>query len=447
MIMLEEGRVMRSRSLWIFFWLLLIWFVIVQTDKGVAQETKVYTLEEGVAEALANNWALKAKQEKLGQATSVKNQARANFLPKLSMNYGYTRLGADRKIRYLQDLTVGTRDNYTWQGSVVQPLFTGFALISTYRLAELGIDQSKMEIELEKLDLALKVKQTYFEILAADKALESFNKAAEALESHAKVARSFYEVGMTPINDLLEAEVNLGNAQRDVNVAKNATQLSRSSFNTVLSRPVNAKVAVEDILVPKPERGNFQEYLQKALKNRPEMKIVEINILKADQQIRLAKSKIYPEVVLAFDYIKEGDTPDVSGSDLHKADEWQATAGLSWTFWEWGKTYYAVKEQDSLKKELIKTRMSLEDQIQLQIKDAVLNLEQAEKNIPISQKAVEQGEENLRVSEERYKAQVSTSTEVVDAQRYLTRARVNNFTAYYDYHLAKAQLLRSMGTF
>lgn len=438
---------MRSRSLWIFFWLLLIWFVVFQTDKGVAQEAKVYTLEEGVAEALANNWALKAKQEKLAQATSVKNQARANFLPKLSMNYGYTRLGADRKIRYLQDLTVGTRDNYAWQGSVTQPLFTGFALISTYRLAELGIDQSKMEIELERLDLALKVKQVYFEILAADKALESFNKAVEALESHAKVARSFYEVGMIPVNDLLESEVNLANAQRDVNVAKNATQLSRSSFNTVLSRPVNAKVAVKDILVPKPERGNFQDYLQKALKNRPEMKIVEINILKADQQIRLARSKIYPEVVLAFDYMKEGDTPDVSGSDLHKADEWQATAGLSWTFWEWGKTYYAVKEQDSLKKELIKTRMSLEDQIQLQIKDAVLNLEQAEKNIPITQKAVEQGEENLRVSTERYKAQVTTSTEVVDAQRYLTRARVNNFTAYYDYRLAKAQLLRSMGTF
>ena len=447
MIMKMEEKVMKPKTSWNLFWSLFLFFLVFQPAGGAAQEEKVYTLEEGVAEALANNWALKAKQEKLDQATSVKNQARANFLPKLSMNYGYTRLGAAKSIRYLEDLTIGTRDNYRWQGSVVQPLFTGFALISTYRLAELGIDQSRMEIELEKLDLALKVKQAYFEILAADQALKSFNKAAEALESHVKVARSFYEVGMIPVNDLLQSEVNLGNAQRDVIVAKNATQLSRSSFNTVLSRPVNAKVAVEDILVHKPERGNFQDYLQKALKNRPEMKIVEINILKTDQQIRLAKSKIYPEVVLAFDYVKEGDTPDVSGSDLHEADEWQATAGLSWTFWEWGKTYYTVKEQESLKKELIKTKMALEDQIQLQIKDAVLNLEQAEKNIPISQKAVEQGEENLRVSTERYKAQVSTSTEVVDAQRYLTRARVNNFTAYYDYHLAKAQLLRSMGEY
>ncbi|MEE9420739.1 MAG: TolC family protein [Desulfatiglandaceae bacterium] len=438
---------MKPKTSLILFWALFFWFLIFQPDRGVAQETKVYTLQESIAEALANNWSLRAKQEKLDQATSVKNQARADFLPKLSTTYGYTRLGADRKIRYLQDLTIGTRDNYWWQGTVTQPLFTGFALLSTYRLAQLGIDQSKMEIELEKLDLALNVKQTYFEILAADKALEAFEKAEEALASHVKVARSFYEVGMIPINDLLESEVELGNAQHDVIRALNATQLSRSTFNTVLSRPVNAKVEVEDILVHEPEGGSFQEYLQKALKGRPEMRLIEINILQGDQRIRLARSKNYPEVVLTFDYMKEGDTLDVSGSDVHEADEWQAGAALSWTFWEWGKTYYAVKEQESLKKELIKTRMALEDQIQLQIKDGVLGLEEAEKNIPITQKAVEQGEENLRVSEERYKAQVSTSTEVLDAQRYLTTARVNNFNAYYNYHLAKARLLWAMGEF
>ncbi|MBC8461202.1 MAG: TolC family protein, partial [Deltaproteobacteria bacterium] len=123
---------MKPKTSWNLFWSLFLFFLVFQPAGGATQEEKVYTLEEGVAEALANNWALKAKQEKLDQATSVKNQARANFLPKLSMNYGYTRLGAAKSIRYLEDLTIGTRDNYRWQGSVVQPLFTGFALISTY---------------------------------------------------------------------------------------------------------------------------------------------------------------------------------------------------------------------------------------------------------------------------------------------------------------------------
>jgi outer membrane protein TolC len=132
---------------------------------------------------------------------------------------------------------------------------------------------------------------------------------------------------------------------------------------------------------------------------------------------------------------------------LHQASNWAAQAALKWTFWEWGKTYYTVKEQESIKNELLKTRMQLEEDIQLQIKDAVLNIETAEANIPITRKAVEQGEENLRVSQERYKAQVSTSTEVLDAQRYLTDARVFYYNALFQYHLARARLQRAMGTY
>jgi outer membrane protein len=89
----------------------------------------------------------------------------------------------------------------------------------------------------------------------------------------------------------------------------------------------------------------------------------------------------------------------------------------------------------------------LEETIELQIKDAVLNIQTAEANIPITRKAVEQGEENLRVSQERYKAQVTTSTEVLDAQRYLTSARVFHFNALFQYHLATANLQRAMGEY
>ncbi len=438
---------MRSKRCLILFLALFFWLMVLRPEGGLSEETKVYTLEAAIKESLANNWRLRAKQEKLEQSTAVKKQARADFLPKLSTSYGYTRLGRPNTLKWAGDITVGAQDNYRWSTRLTQPVFTGFALISNYRLAELGIDQSQLEVALEELDLALRVKQSYFEILAADKALEAFERAAEALKSHATVARSFYEVGMIPINDLLESEVELSNAKHDVVKARNATRVARSTFNTLLSRPVNAAVDVEDVLVLKPEHGSFQDYLQKALKERPEIKLIDVNILQSDQQIRLAQSKNYPEVVVTFDYYREGDTPGVSGSPYQQAWNWEAFAGLEWTFWEWGKTYYSVKEQESLKNELIKTRMDLKDQIQLQIKEAVLNLKEAEENIPISQRAVEQGEENLRVSEERYKAQVSTSTEVLDAQRYLTQARVNNFNAYYNYHLAKARLLRAMGEY
>ncbi|MCP4576628.1 MAG: TolC family protein [Deltaproteobacteria bacterium] len=434
-------------------WFMIIWTIcllstLCYSDRASAAEKKGYTLDQCVEEALKNNWKLKAKKEQINQAEYVKNQARADFLPKLSTSYGYRRLGFDQEIfTSMGSFSVGSQNNYRWKGTVTQPIFTGFAILSAYRLSELGIDQSQLEVQTQELDLALEAKAAYFNILTADMAVETAGKAAEALEGHAEVARNFYKVGMIPINDLLESEVNASNSKHDLTSTKNQARLARSNFNAVLSRPVNAEVEVEEISVHNPEKGKFQEYVEIAFKNRPEMKLMDVNLLQTDQQIRLSRSKFYPEVVFTWDYIKEGDTATVSGGEFHQASNWEAAVGLEWTFWEWGKTYYSVKQQQSVKNEVLKTKMELEEQIQLQIKDAVLDLKTAEENIPITKKAVEQGEENLRVSQERYKAQVSTSTEVLDAQRYLTRARVNHFNALFDYHLARARLHRAMGTY
>jgi len=415
---------------------------------GLAADKKIYTLDQCVKEALANNWRLKAKKETIDQAQYVKNQARADFLPKLSTSYGFTRYKSLRTTE-IQGGTfnIGSLNNYQWKGTITQPIFTGFALISAYRLSELGIDQSELEVELETLDLALNVKTAYFDILTADNAVETAELAAEALESHAEVARNFYKVGMIPINDLLQSEVEAGNAKQYVVRARNNARLTRSTLNTILSRPVNAEVNIVDIEVHEVQKGDFQAYLEEALKNRPEIKLIDNNLLQTDQVINITESKNYPEVVFVWEYTKEGDSPSVDGGGGHEPSNWAAQAALKWTFWEWGKTYYAVKQQESIKNELLKTRMQMEQDIQLQIKDSVLNIQTAETNIPITRKAVEQGEENLRVSQERYKAQVTTSTEVLDAQRYLSDARVFYYTALFQYHLAKARLQRAMGTY
>jgi len=106
-----------------------------------------------------------------------------------------------------------------------------------------------------------------------------------------------------------------------------------------------------------------------------------------------------------------------------------------------------VRENESVKKELIQAKMSLEDSIRLEVKTALLDLETAEKNIPTTKKVITQGEENLRVNNDRYKAQVTTITEVLDAQTLLTQARVNYYKALYSHNLARARLRRAIGSY
>jgi outer membrane protein TolC len=69
----------------------------------------------------------------------------------------------------------------------------------------------------------------------------------------------------------------------------------------------------------------------------------------------------------------------------------------------------------------------------------------AEKNISVVEKAIEQAEENLRMNEERYKYQVATQTDVLNAVTLLTQTRTNYYGALSDFNIAKAQLERDMG--
>lgn len=281
----------------------------------LAQKSNVYTLEESIAEALANNRALKAKKEKINQALFVKNQAMAEFLPKLSTSYGYTRLDKPNTMDISvpgignTSIELNTKNNYQWKGTITQPVFTGFALISSYELSKLGIDRSEIEYELQKLDLILSVKEAYFAILEMDKEVEVAVKAKESLESHVDVAHGFYNAGMIPVNDLLKSQVELANAKQDLVNARNAARLARCAFNTILSKPVESHIDVEDILIFIPQKEKFDDNLKLALEYRPEIKIIDINILGTEQQIKLTKSKIYPEISFQYDYIKEGDTP------------------------------------------------------------------------------------------------------------------------------------------
>ena len=220
---------------------------------------------------MANNRALKAKKEKIDQALFVKNQAVAEFLPKLSTSYGYSRLDKpdtmDISVPGIGNTSIelNTKNNYQWKGTITQPVFTGFALIRSYELSKLHIDRSEIEYELQNLDLILSVKEAYFAILEMDKEVEVAVKAMESLESHVDVAHGFYNAGMIPVNDLLKSQVELANAKQDLVNARNASRLARCAFNIILSKPVESHIDVEDILIFIPQKKKFDYNLEIAL--------------------------------------------------------------------------------------------------------------------------------------------------------------------------------------
>jgi outer membrane protein len=403
------------------------------------------TLEQSIEIALERNLDIQLAREEIVSARELKNEATTGFLPKLKAEYGYTR-PSETTINF-SGLTIQTADKnqYKFTGKVEQPIFTGFSILSNYQLAKLGLDVAEIQLERARLDIVLQVKEAYLGILSAEKIREVAEQAVHQLQAQLEVAESFYRVGMSPKIDVLDAEVRLAEAQQRLIRAANDLRLAEATFNTILRRPIDQGGNVVDILSAEPFAKTYERCREISFENRPELMEAEKNVTKAEKEITLVKSDYFPSVDLSLTYLRQGDDLTVSGSEFSDREKWNVGAVATWTFFEWGKTRYAVNQQRARLRQARKARERLKDAIRLEVKTAYLDVQAAERNIRVASKSVASAEENFRISKERYREQVATATEVLDAQTRLTEARTNHTNALVDFNIARARLVRAMG--
>jgi outer membrane protein TolC len=411
------------------------------------------TLEASIEIALKNSTVINIAKEGSRSATAQKREAITGFLPKFSTSYSYQRLNEEPTIKLLpplvptpMEMVTGTQNNYNWVIEAKQPLFAGGGILANYQASRIGEDTAFLEEKAKNQDVVQEVKIAYFDILRAQRILTAASQSVEMLSAHRDVAENYFNVGMIPKNDLLHAEVELSNGKQILVKAQNAVDLTKARFNTVLKRRIFAPVEIVDILDYQPLKQSFEECLNIAQESRLELKISSLKAAQAGKLVRVAQSDYLPSLSLVGNYTRYGDNPSVSGSDFQNAESWYVMAVASWNFWEWGKTKFRVDASKARENQAIDSAKELSDQITLEIKNAYLLLQEAEKQIAVSQKVIEQAEENFRISEERYKERVATSTEVLDAQTLLTRAKSDYANALGDYNINYARLQRSMGT-
>ncbi len=411
-------------------------------------EAEVLNLKEAVEMALERSPSVHSAREGTKGADYLRRAALTDFLPTLRTEYDYTRLDEGPFFRTGPlggKRTIGTRDNYSWTTGFDQPLFRGGALYWSYRLAQFGVDLSRVFLELVRQDLVLRVKEAYFTILKAEKIRQVAVRSVAQLEAGVKVSKAFYDVGIIPKNDLLQTQVELAQERQDLTSADVELSIAKASFNTLLRREVGMEVMIEDILEYRPMEVSFEGCLKTARKNRPELREVELNVKSAEKEVQLAKSEYFPTLGLSFNYERVGDDPSVSGSKFEDEDNWNVMATARYTFWQWGRKRQLVREKETRLVQAKDAKIQVEDSISLEVKDTYLRLREARDKIGVAEVAVEQAEENFRINAERFKEQVATITEVLDAQTLLTQARSNYFNALSDYNIRWARLDRAMG--
>jgi outer membrane protein len=445
-----------TRKISIFLGILTL--LLLGSSKIVASE--IFTLDESIQIALEKSLSVRSATEEIKVKEFEELSTKADFYPKLSTSYTYTRLDNDtvndaQYTMYPYNPLTGSHlaqsvspldtNSYQFNITATQPLFTGWRLTLTRDLAALGIDIAKIQKETIIQDLILNVKEAYFGILKAKKLAKVARQTVELFEAQLRVSQAFYDEGIIAKNDLLQTEVQMAQARQDLIKAENGVELAKSLFNKLLRRELNQELEIKDILDYYPINLLLNQCMLKAEQNRPEIREVSLNVMYAEKAVGLSKSAYYPSVTLIGNYQRETDDIFLDFGSGEDPDNWTITLQGEWTFWEWGKKRHDVGAARAKLAKSSHILQEIKDNIQLEVKEAYLSLREAEKNIQVAKTAVVQAEENFRMNEERYKQQVATSTDVLDALTLLTQARTNYFNALSEHNIAWARLERAMG--
>ncbi len=427
----------------------LAWPALAASPKAPPPQKEI-SLQQALSLALDYSPNIKAILADMDKAVSQKKEAFTYFLPTFATSYAWQKTQNPPQYHLTSAMgnttvTMGADNVYQWSTGLSQPLFTGFRLTSQYELAKLGVDVAESNLWLAYLEVAYQLKQAFFLHLQAIKTAQVADQTVKQLEAQLKVSKDFYEVGVIPINDVLKTEVSLSDAKQARIKAFNNRALTRSRLNRLLGLPVENPTRVQDILKSYPVNTDFERARQIARVERPELKVIKLELEQSDQSIRKAQSDYYPSVSLQASYDFTSDSPSLGDSQYYDATDWSVSTQLSWSFWEWGRTGHQTSQSRADKRRLEATQRNMEDEVDLQVKEAILYLQESQANIANATVAVKQAEENYRITFERYREQLTTNTELLDAQVLLARARNSYYDALAVFNIAEAGLQRAMG--
>jgi len=426
---------------------------------GFAQPTAwasgSYTLEQAVEQALASNPELRIMQERIEQADAQLGQALANFYPqiKTSLSYqhsdnpamAFSMIIAQRRLNLNGgDFNhPGGVDNYRPQVTATYSLFRGGQDYYLSQAAQLGVESSELERAATRNRLVNNVTAAYYGGLAAIEAHEVNNRAIEAVQSELNQSKIQYDAGVVLKSDVLSLETQLAEAKDAEIQSAHAIELAQSLLKTLLG--LNANEAFDFAGNVQPglpgSPAGFDELLNQALAQHPELKNAEKRVAIAEQQLAAAKAAHLPR---ADAYVSYGsDSKDLAFSSNRD----NVSAGVMVEvdvfsgFSTQEKIRKAEHELTAAQETVRQTRLRIENQL----KSAQLGLQQALNRAEVSDVAVRAAEEALRLVNEQRRAGVVTVTRYLEAEVARDRARNRQIGARYDALRAEADLKQALG--
>ncbi len=326
--------------------------------------------------------------------------------------------------------------------TITQPIFSGGKLINDYKYAKLGVDYTGIQFEVNRQDLILNVNQAYYQMMQAEKLLQVSNAAIRALEALVNQTKEFYKAGTVAKVDVLSTEGQLAQARIQRTQSISDIAQNQATLNYLLRNPQETPTQIIEDMSYNPSQYRLPDAYAIAAANRLEIRQANISVDQALALIKSAKADVMPNIDVALSGTRYND--DWNVIDPEGFNDWRIQGLLTWTF-DMFRKRSTVAERRTTEARTFVNRELLVETVMNEVKQAYEDMQRNYKNIADNKASVEFQSENFRINQERYREQVATYVEVLDAQRQLQLAQGNFYISICGFKISQATLERKMG--
>jgi outer membrane protein len=403
------------------------------------------SLQQAVALALKQNPTQQIAVLNAAESVQDKNISRADLLPQADLRvadsanrvniqaeFGGQRIpGLPQHIGPYQEFSAGP----TFGSSVLD-----LSLWKKYQSARSTMDSTKANSLSTREQVILLVVSQYIGTLRNVANVEASRSRVELAQALYDQAADLQKEGVGTGIDTLRANVELQNEKQRLIEAENDRDSSLFGLSKLLNLDPKQKVELADSLsfFETPQPG-VNESIDLALSDRQEWKALQAQ----EKSLRYDKQSVSYSRLPALRF--DGNWAYLGTSGTTGIPTYQYQASVNMPIFTSGRIHAEIVKADLEIQKIEQQKADTRNQIALDVKTALLNLDSARNEVQVANLGVQLSKQEVDQARDRFRAGVANNIEVISAQDSLARANDNQIVALYRFNQARADYARSVG--
>jgi outer membrane protein TolC len=305
--------------------------------------------------------------------------------------------------------------------------------------AQADLNASRAEANETENEVALKVRQIYYQVLIAQLQQGAAHAKIRADEDLERERVQQVKYGSALDEQLIEGRADTLEAKQDLLTTELQISDLTMELDDAMGLPVTTKLDLDTSVPPAQDTCERQDCVKIALASHPEIVAARAEVKKASAGVRLAKADYFPDISAFARYSYQSDVPFLARNFGTFGAE------FTWDLFDGGRRRAALRESDDKLAQAQENLARVTDDVELRVETALNQLDRTREMVKVSQQVLSLRTESNRVAAQQLSRGEALQSQADAAVAQQFQARTLLLQSQLDYAQAHDELLQAMG--